>query len=141
MKHFSWDDSNGQGGWGWRVALVRAISFFWRPIFLGSFCGRPWSHTRRLKSCLSTDKRFCKQWWNVPPRPQSKHNELWLSLRFRCFLSRISNWLKINQFKVRDKCIVSSPSFSFFLCVKMSVWIVSNVSRILYTFENSVIVN
>ena len=40
------------------------------------------------------------------------------------------------------KCIVSSLSFSFFLfCVKMSDWIVSNVSRVLYTFVNSVIVN
>ena len=40
------------------------------------------------------------------------------------------------------KCILSSLSFSFFLfCVKMSDWIVSNVSRVLYTFVNSVIVN
>ena len=40
------------------------------------------------------------------------------------------------------KCIVSSLSFSFFLfCVKMSDWIVGNVSRVLYTFVNSVIVN
>ena len=39
------------------------------------------------------------------------------------------------------KCIVSSLSFSFFLFCVMSDWIVSNVSRVLYTFVNSVIVN
>ena len=45
-----------------------------------------------------------------------------------------------NQFFT--KCIVSSLSFSFFLfCVKVSDRIVSNVSRVFYTFVNSVIVN
>ena len=38
-------------------------------------------------------------------------------------------------------CIVSSLSFSFFLFHFLSDWIVSNVSRVLYTFANSVIVN
>ena len=39
------------------------------------------------------------------------------------------------------KCIVSSLSLFFLFCVKISDWIVSNVSRVLYTFVNSVIVN
>ena len=58
-------------------------------------------------------------------------------VRLHYFLYYLS--FMFNQFFT--KCIVSSPSFSFFLCVKMSVWIVSNVSRVLHTFVNSVIVN
>ena len=53
-------------------------------------------------------------------------------VRLHYFLYYLS--FMFNQFFT--KCIVSSP-FSFFLCVKMSVWIVSNVSRVLHTFVNS----
>ena len=68
-------------------------------------------------------------------------------LYFLGFCVRLHYFLYYPSFifnQLFTKCIVSSLSFSFFLfCVKISDWIVSNVSRVhvLYTFVNSVIVN